>query len=411
MLDEDTSTGTELTVSARRSIAFARDAARRLGHERIDSADLLLGLMAEKDGIAAAALADLGVRIAGVTAAIAASALINPPHDDTERYFADDLAAALNAAARHSLRDDRGVTTGHLLLGVVSTKSGSGALALSALGITAAMVEAAVPRVTAARPEGSSLSDAVARAELPHEAPLPGRFAVALGVGATVTIAAGLGAVIALSTPTLEDAVVVGAAMVVCAGAQFLAVGAVLLVAPLVAARRFARQRPLVAPPYLVDLLRRHGIRRLSLLAQTGGGRRNRCLRLGRRAWLVLAPATIRRPRALAFAIGHEVAHLARNDSLRRRVDLTLGLSLLYGAGFAGNPAAWALAVSGAGLLWLVPRWTAELAADTIALQWAGREAMRDWAAAVPPARRAHRLAGLLTHPPLPLRLRRAARA
>src|SRR5258705_8969693 len=173
MLDEDTSTGTELTVSARRSIAFAHDAARRLGHERIDSADLALGLMAAKDGIAAAALADLGVRVAGVTAAIAASALIHPPHDESERYFAADLAAALNAAARYSLGDDRGITTGHLLLGVVSTSSGAGALALSALGIAPAMVEAAVARVTASRPEGSSLSDAVAPAELPPEPALP----------------------------------------------------------------------------------------------------------------------------------------------------------------------------------------------------------------------------------------------
>src|SRR5258705_13449479 len=126
-------------------------------------------------------------------------------------------------------------------------------------------------------------------------------------------------------------------------------------------------------------MLRSRGIHRLALLAQTGGVRRNRCMRLGRRAWLVLAPATIRRPGALGFVLGHEVAHLARNDTLRRRIDVAMGLSLLYGAVFAANPAAWAVAVGGAALLWLVPRWTAELAADAIAAHWAGPDAMRDW--------------------------------
>lgn len=411
MLDEDTSTGTELTRSARRSISFARAAARRLGHDHIDSADLVLGLLAEPDGVAAAALADLGVRAAGVTAAIAAATLIYPPHDGSERYFADDLSAALHAATQHSLRDDRGIGTAHLLLGVVSTPNGAGALALAALGVTPAMVQAAIPRVALDRPEGPSLSDAVARAELAADPVLPGRSAVVRGVGATATLAAGLAAVISLSAPTRDGAALIGIAIGSCALAQLLVTGAALVVAPSIAARRFATRRPLVPPAFLVQTLRGRGIRRLELFAQTGGSRRDRCLRLGRRAWIVLAPGTIRRPRALAFVLGHQVAHLARNDALRRRVDLMLALSLLSGAGFAGNLVGWVFASGGAAGLWLVPRWRAELAADAIAVRWAGPDSMREWAGAVAPGRRRHRLAGLLTRPPLRLRLRRAVGA
>jgi hypothetical protein len=409
MIDEDTSTGTELTTSARRSIAYAREAASRRGHEYIDSADLVLGLMAETGGIAATALAELGVREAGVIAAIAASPLINPPMDG--RFLGDDLADTLTAAARHSLRDDCGITTGHLLLGVISSDNGTGAFALAALGVTAGMINDAVPRVTAARPEGASLSAAVARADVAPDHELPGRSTVVVGIAASTVVFAGLAGVVSLSTPTLADAALVGTGIGAAAAGQFLLTGAVLAVAPSVAARPYQRQRTLVAPPYLVDLMRRRGVRRFEMLAQTGGIRRNRSLRVGRRAWLVLAPATIRTPRALAFVLGHELAHLARQDSLRRRVDLMFGLALLYGGALSANPVGWVTAVVGAALLWVVPRWGAEFAADLVGVRWSGPDAMRAWASAVPPVRRRTRLRALLTHPPLRRRLRRATTA
>jgi Peptidase family M48 len=185
----------------------------------------------------------------------------------------------------------------------------------------------------------------------------------------------------------------------------------VLALVPSLAARRFNRQRPLLAPEFLPALLRGRGIRQFQLLAQTGGQRRNRCLRLGRRAWLVLAPSTIRRPLALGFVLGHEAAHLARNDTLRRRVDLILCLSLAYGAFFAATPVGWAVALGGGALLWVVPRWSAELAADAVGVRWAGAEAMRAWAGTIGPIPPLRRLAGLLTHPPLKLRLRLATRS
>ncbi len=411
MLDEDTSTGTELTASARRSIGLARESARKLGHEHIDSADLLLGLLTEGQGIAAVALAQLEVRAAGVRAAIAASPLLRVTGE--ERFFSDDLAEALRHAGRLSLRDDRGVTTGHLLLGLVSTAGGPGARVLAALGVTPEMVATVVPRVIADHEEGPTLSAAVARAELPGDPDrrLPGRGAVAARVGLTVVVAAGLGIVIAASAPTPTDAVATGVAMAVCAAAQAVVSGIVLALVPSLAARRFARQRPLLAPEFLPALLRGRGIRHFQLLAQTGAQRRNRCLRLGRRAWLVLAPSTIRRPLALGFVLGHEAAHLARNDTLRRRVDLILVLTLPYGAFFAESRLGWAVALGGGAVLWVVPRWSAELAADAVGVRWAGAEAMRAWAGtigAVPPLRR---LIGLLTHPPLKLRLRLATRA
>src|SRR5215216_3168181 len=60
------------TDRARASVVLAQDQARRLHHDYIGTEHLLLGLLAETDGVAAKVLDAMGVRIAAVEADLVA---------------------------------------------------------------------------------------------------------------------------------------------------------------------------------------------------------------------------------------------------------------------------------------------------------------------------------------------------
>jgi ATP-dependent Clp protease ATP-binding subunit ClpC len=120
------------TDRARRAVALADAEARNLGHEEVDTDHLMLGLIAEGEGVAFQVMYSLGITL---EAARMAYASFRPPGNaarDVDRPFSDRLRKALELAFREALTLGHNyVGTEHLLLGVV--REGSAADVFAAL--------------------------------------------------------------------------------------------------------------------------------------------------------------------------------------------------------------------------------------------------------------------------------------
>lgn len=132
---------------ARRVVVLAQDESRALSHRVIDTEHLLLGLLAQQQGAAARALADLGVGLADARSRVAR---LVPPDQAATRSsghipFTAGAKRVLEGSLRETLRrGDRGIGTGHLLLALVAVPDGVHATVLSEAGVTADAVAAAV---------------------------------------------------------------------------------------------------------------------------------------------------------------------------------------------------------------------------------------------------------------------------
>jgi ATP-dependent Clp protease ATP-binding subunit ClpC len=108
------------TDRARRAVALADAEARNLGHEEVDTDHLMLGLIAEGEGVAFQVMYSLGITL---EAARMAYASFRPPGNlggGTGRPFSDRMRKALELAFREALMLGHNyVGTEHLLLGVV----------------------------------------------------------------------------------------------------------------------------------------------------------------------------------------------------------------------------------------------------------------------------------------------------
>ncbi|MGY1704670.1 Clp protease N-terminal domain-containing protein [Geodermatophilus sp. SYSU D00697] len=137
------------TDRARGAVVAAQNEARAAGSPEIGTAHLVLGLLADPDGVAARALLADGRTAEAVRAAAAGS--FSPPAADVPDFVPFDAAArsALELTfAIASRRDDDAVDTEHLLLALLEAEGGAGLLA--GLGVTERAVEAAA----AADPQG-----------------------------------------------------------------------------------------------------------------------------------------------------------------------------------------------------------------------------------------------------------------
>jgi ATP-dependent Clp protease ATP-binding subunit ClpC len=121
---------------ARRVVVAATDQARRLGHPRVGTEHLLLGLLAAADGAPAAALRAGGATLSAARHTVAelspqGAALM----DDAELEFTERAQRALERAGRFSRRDRQPeVTPGYVLLGVLDVE-GLGCQVLRGLGV------------------------------------------------------------------------------------------------------------------------------------------------------------------------------------------------------------------------------------------------------------------------------------
>ncbi|WP_433202624.1 hypothetical protein ACQP00_32680 [Dactylosporangium sp. CS-047395] len=199
------------------------------------------------------------------------------------------------------------------------------------------------------------------------------------------------------------------------AGTMFIA----LVLAPVQILRR--RREVTVRSPALVPLpadagvlLGRLGLRELEVHLQPGIGS-DRCLWLGRTAVILLTEHTAADPQRARFVLWHEIAHLARRDSLAWTVTGLLGVGALIGAMLSFDPRALALTLVAVPTLTVAGRWWAEAACDRLAVRQAGADALHAWAVHLRtivatarrtnPAARRSRLRALITHPPLALRM------
>jgi len=144
------------TERARRVVVLAQEESQRLSHNYIGTEHLLLGLLAERDGVAARALESLNVTL---TAAREQVEEIIGPGDQTPHGhipFTPRAKKILELSLREALTTGSEVIdTQHLLLGLVDEGDGVGAQILERLGATAQAVRETVARLINAEPEAA----------------------------------------------------------------------------------------------------------------------------------------------------------------------------------------------------------------------------------------------------------------
>ncbi|MFN8372942.1 MAG: Clp protease N-terminal domain-containing protein [Anaerolineae bacterium] len=136
------------TQQARRVLNLAQEEAVRMQHTYIDTEHLLIGLVRQRDGVAAQSLHKLGLEVANVVTAVEA---INPPepvrsHPQVE--LADGTKKALEYAVHEARRmGSDHVDTEHLLLGLVRQTTGNALLTFKRLGVSTENVRREVRHV------------------------------------------------------------------------------------------------------------------------------------------------------------------------------------------------------------------------------------------------------------------------
>ena len=147
------------TDRARRVVVLAQEESQRLSHNYIGSEHLLLGLLAEQEGVAARALESLNVTL---TAAREQVEEIIGPGQQTPRGhipFTPRAKKILELALREALTmGSEVIDTEHLLLGLIDEGDGVGAQILQRLGATAQAVREAVARLITAEPEAAEVT-------------------------------------------------------------------------------------------------------------------------------------------------------------------------------------------------------------------------------------------------------------
>lgn len=137
----------KFTEGARRVLSGAQAEAQRLNHNWIGTEHLLLGLIREGEGIAAQALADLGVDLGRARSAV--SSIVGPG----ERLVTGEVGltprakkAIELAVAEANRRGHHWIGTEHLLLGLLVEGEGVAVGVLESLGASRQRVREAVER-------------------------------------------------------------------------------------------------------------------------------------------------------------------------------------------------------------------------------------------------------------------------
>lgn len=140
--DLDPGAFSRFTDRARHCIVAAQDEARASGHDHIETGHLVLGLLAEPEGLAVRAIEALGVTTDAVREA--ATAILGPTADSVlERLpFTASGKKVLDLTIREALRLGHPyVGTEHLLLALLRADGTDGAKALTGLGVTTERAE------------------------------------------------------------------------------------------------------------------------------------------------------------------------------------------------------------------------------------------------------------------------------
>ena len=144
------------TDRARRVVVLAREESQLLSHNYIGTEHLLLGLLAEQDGVAARALESLGITLGAAREQV--EEIIGPGEQALSGHipFTPRAKKILELSLREALTMGSGVIdTEHLLLGLVDEGDGVGAQILQRLGATPRAVREAVAGLVNAEPEAA----------------------------------------------------------------------------------------------------------------------------------------------------------------------------------------------------------------------------------------------------------------
>jgi len=142
--------GYNFTERVRRVLAAAREAATDRHHETVNTEHLLLGLIRVNDGVAAAALRDLGVDRETLRMRVDDMAKPQPPRRDERPDLPySSRGKKVLELAMHEARflDHSYVGTEHLLLGLLREEKGVAAQVLTEAGLTLERVREEVGRI------------------------------------------------------------------------------------------------------------------------------------------------------------------------------------------------------------------------------------------------------------------------
>jgi ATP-dependent Clp protease ATP-binding subunit ClpC len=136
------------TERARQAVVLAQDEARLLRHNSIGTEHLLLGLLGDRDAVAAQVLANLGVTSEGVRAQVARTVGQGRKAPEGPIPFASRSKKVLELSLREALAlGHNSIGTEHILLGLVQVTDGLGAGILLDLGIDAEKIHDGLARV------------------------------------------------------------------------------------------------------------------------------------------------------------------------------------------------------------------------------------------------------------------------
>jgi ATP-dependent Clp protease ATP-binding subunit ClpC len=183
------------TDRVRKVLRFAREESERLHHEYVGEEHILLGLLREGEGVAAAVLRDLQVQPDALRTRLEATLPPGKPGSRIGRdlpYTSYGKHALESAMAEARTLGYNYVCTEHLLLGVLSTPSRSLAAVLAESGLTLDQARASALRLRGA--DGLAVggwappfSQQPASAWLPSRAERSARLALLLAVIGLVT--------------------------------------------------------------------------------------------------------------------------------------------------------------------------------------------------------------------------------
>jgi DNA-binding transcriptional regulator YhcF (GntR family) len=148
----------DMTDRVRKVLAMAREEAIRLGHGQVGTEHILLGLLREKGGVGAAALAKLGAEPEPVRERLTGAlrpgkAAVRLPSKLPYTAGAKKVLEQAMVEARE-LRHSY-VGTEHLLMGLLREEKGKAAEALNAFGVTVALAREEVLRALSTATPGS----------------------------------------------------------------------------------------------------------------------------------------------------------------------------------------------------------------------------------------------------------------
>ncbi|MDR1421280.1 MAG: ATP-dependent Clp protease ATP-binding subunit [Coriobacteriales bacterium] len=133
------------TDKARNVLALAQEEARALSQPNVGTEHLLLGLLREKEGIAAQALGNLNITYDQILEQVKGLIEVDPNAPSGHLSFTPRVKRVLEFALRETMQLGQNyISTEHLLLGIVREGNGLAIQALSQIGVDTSMIKGAV---------------------------------------------------------------------------------------------------------------------------------------------------------------------------------------------------------------------------------------------------------------------------